>query len=240
MANFLDEQNGPVNVSGRDVNVIDKQKPVTIGWGSTFFEIILWFPLGLLLLIPPLVYLFKKIKARTYLEQLEQKINSFASTIQNQMEQRRIILKEAASLVANAANLEKETFIGLAEARSGNTTNQNHKSQENKTDDAVVQKLHETAWTGDRYLTGINVVFERYPELKSQNLIARALDQSNKLQREITAARDLCNDVIKRWNTEIFVWPTKRIVAARSGYTTRVPFSISSADKAEARSNFFA
>lgn len=240
MANFLDEQNGPVNVSGRDVNVIDKKKPVTIGWGSTFFEIILWFPLGLLLLIPPLIYLFKKIKSRTYLEQLEQKINSSASTVDNHLEQRSIILENAASLVAKAANLDKETFIKLAEARSGNPTNQNQESQENKTDDAVVQRLHETARNGDGYLAGINAVFERYPELKSQNHIAGLLDQNNKLQREITAARELYNDVVKRWNTEIFVWPTQRIVAARSGYTTRVPFNISSADKAKARSNFFA
>ena len=42
MANLLDEKTGPVNEAGRDVYVIDKQLPATIGTGSLIFEICLW------------------------------------------------------------------------------------------------------------------------------------------------------------------------------------------------------
>ena len=42
MANPLDEVNGPVNDTGREVRVIDKQLPVTVGPGSTVFEIAIW------------------------------------------------------------------------------------------------------------------------------------------------------------------------------------------------------
>ena len=42
MANELDELTGPVNGAGRDINVIEKQLPTRVGWGSTFFEIVLW------------------------------------------------------------------------------------------------------------------------------------------------------------------------------------------------------
>ena len=42
MANSLDEVTGPVNESGRDIHVIDKQLPVSIGVGSTIFQIALW------------------------------------------------------------------------------------------------------------------------------------------------------------------------------------------------------
>ena len=38
MANELDEMTGPVNAAGRDVNVIEKQLPVRVGFGSTLFE----------------------------------------------------------------------------------------------------------------------------------------------------------------------------------------------------------
>ena len=41
MANLLDEVTGPVNDNGRDVHVIDRQLPVTVGFGSTLFEIAL-------------------------------------------------------------------------------------------------------------------------------------------------------------------------------------------------------
>ena len=39
MANPLDEVTGPVNEQGREVRVIEKQLPVTIGVGSLIFEI---------------------------------------------------------------------------------------------------------------------------------------------------------------------------------------------------------
>ncbi len=37
MANLLDEVTGPVNDKGRDIHVIDRQLPVKVGFGSTFF-----------------------------------------------------------------------------------------------------------------------------------------------------------------------------------------------------------
>lgn len=40
MANELDELTAPVNGAGRDVNVIEKQLPTRVGWGSTAFEIV--------------------------------------------------------------------------------------------------------------------------------------------------------------------------------------------------------
>ena len=51
MANLLDEITGPVNDNGRDVHVIDRQLPVTIGFGSILFEIALWvvIPVAVLL-----------------------------------------------------------------------------------------------------------------------------------------------------------------------------------------------
>ena len=83
MANELDELNGPIAEEGRDVNVIQKQIPVKTGAGSVVFEVVLWV-LGI---IPGLVFLFMKIKARTYLRQLQQKIQHNASQIDNYLEQ---------------------------------------------------------------------------------------------------------------------------------------------------------
>ena len=65
------------------------------------------------------------------------------------------------------------------------------------------------------------------------------MQQNDYLQREITAARNLYNDTVNQWNTDVFSWPTKQIVAARAGYTTRIPFTASAETKARARSTFF-
>ena len=69
--------------------------------------------------------------------------------------------------------------------------------------------------------------------------IADAMQQNMYLQREITAARELYNDTVAAWNRDIFAWPTKQIVAARAGYTTRIPFIASKEIKAQAKDVFF-
>ena len=76
MANELDETTGPVKEDGRDVNVIEKQLPVQVGWGSTLFEILLWC-LGI---VPGVVFLFMKIGARNYFRKLQQKLQQKLKT----------------------------------------------------------------------------------------------------------------------------------------------------------------
>jgi LemA protein len=41
------------------------------------------------------------------------------------------------------------------------------------------------------------------------------------------------------WNQDIYSWPTKIIVAAKEGYTTRIPYTASAETKAQARGTFF-
>ena len=222
MANQLDEMNGPIMEQGHDINVIAKQIPIKVGFGSKFFEVMLWV-LGI---VPGIIFLAKKIKARTYLRQLEQKIQQDASTVDNYLEQRVVILSNLAGLVNKAIELDKETFIGIAQARGGNA---NH-------DDTVRNEIGNQVENMSR---NINVALENYPELKGHQEIADAIQQNSYLQKEITAARQLYNDTVATWNKEIQIWPVKMIVAAQEGYTTRVPFIASKEIKEKARDVFF-
>ena len=65
------------------------------------------------------------------------------------------------------------------------------------------------------------------------------MQQNSYLQIEITAAREIYNDTVLLWNQEIFKWPTKMIVAAKQGYTTRIPFSTSKELKEKNRDQVF-
>ena len=84
-----------------------------------------------------------------------------------------------------------------------------------------------------------NINFEAQIMLKAHAAIADAIQQNSYLQKEITAARQLYNDSVMQWNADLFDWPTKQIVAARAGYTTRIPFTASAEVKAQARETFF-
>ena len=222
MANELDEMTGPVNQQGRDVNVVEKQIPVKVGVGSTIFEVLLW-----ILIIPGIIFLILKINARTYLRQLQQKIQHDASQIDNYLEQRVVILQNAAKLLDKAIDLDKDTMTKVAAYRA-NAGHPGNDAERNATNANI-----------DKLFGQVNVAFEQYPDLKAHEEIAQCLQQNSYLQKEITAARELYNDTVYKWNADIQAWPTKMIVAAKAGYTTRIPFSTSAEIKEKARGTFF-
>ena len=221
MANELDELNDFVNPAGRDVNVIEKQLPVKVGFGSLLFEILLWC-LGI---IPGLIFLFMKINAANYFSQLQQKIQADASQIDNFLEQRVQILQNVAPLVSKAIDLDKDVMKSVAAYRGGLALDDAGRNQLSSDLDSSFARLFPQ--------------IEAYPELKAHSTIADAMRQNSYLQQEITAARTLYNDTVTLWNISLYEWPTKMIVAAKKGYTTRIPFAASAEVKAKAREVFF-
>lgn len=249
MANLLDEVTGVVNENGRDIHVIDRQLPVKIGFGSVLFEIALWVIIPILVLayvsimghtlenpelvagigclagiLPGVIFIFMKISAKNYFQQLEQRIQAEASNIDNYLEQRVQILQNVVGLVERAIELDKDVMKSVAALRSGMVNDQN-RNEVNQQVSSAFNRLFPQV--------------EAYPELKAQNAIADAMQQNSYLQREITAARTVYNNRVTQWNTDIFSWPTKMIVAAKNGYTTRIPFTASSEVRDMARNKFF-
>ncbi len=210
------------NTQGRSVHVIDKKVPVELNGTDKFVNVGVWF----IFIIGGVVYTFKKNHARSYFKQLEQKIQRDASTIDNYMTQRVVILQNTAKLVEKAVQLDKETFVDVANARNGKSTDQDVARNE------LQGKL-------DTVQNSLNVVLERYPELKAHQEIQDALQQNSYLQQEITAAREVYNNDVNKWNSEIFSLWAKKYVAAKEGYTTRIPFIASKEIKEKSESVLF-
>ena len=167
-----------------------------------------------------------KIGAQKHFDQLQQKIQRNASQIDNYLEQRVMVLQNCARLLDKAIDLDKSTFENIAKYRSGNAGDNDEARNE------VGNQIENIS-------RNINVAVESYPDLGAHKEIADAMQQNMYLQREITAARELYNDTINQWNTDIFAWPTKKIVAAKNGYTTRIPFIASEEIKQQAKGVFF-
>ncbi len=249
MANQLDEMTGPVHENGRDVHVIERQLPVKVGFGSFLFEVALWVTIPILVLLyvyvvnpevenarmiaiigcaagilPGVIFIFMKISARNYFQQLEQKIQAEASNIDNFIEQRVVVLQNVAGLVEKAVELDKDVMKSVAALRGG-SVNAENRSNVNQQVTAAFGRLFPQV--------------EAYPDLEAHNAIADAMQQNNYLQREITAARTVYNSRVSQWNTSVFSWPTKQIVAAHQGYTTRIPFTASAETREKANAKFF-
>lgn len=221
MANALDELNPEIREEGLDTNVIVKKLPAKVGVGSKIFEIMLWV-MGI---IPGVIFLFMKTSAQKHFDQLQQKIQRNASQIDNFLEQRVIVLQNCARLLDKAIDLDKSTFENIAKYRAGNMD--------------ADEARNEIEGSIENISRNINVAVESYPDLQAHREIADAMQQNMYLQREITAARELYNDTIDQWNRDIFAWPTKMIVAAKNGYTTRIPFVASKEIKEKAKDVFF-
>ena len=224
MPNELDETDvSTVNTEGRDVHVIDKKVAVTLDGGDKAMNVLVWF-------LPPIlggvIYYFRKTKARNYLQQLQQKIQHAASTIDNYQLKRVTVLQNVARLVEKAVDLDKSTFTAIAGLRSGAGTVSDEERNNLQTSIDAAQR-------------SINVAFEAYPNLQAHGEIRDAMQQNAYLQQEITAAREIYNDAVLRWNTEIFQQWAKKWVAAKAGYTTRIPFIASAEIKARSEGVFF-
>lgn len=223
MANELDELTDSSLPQGNDVKVIAKQLPVSVGVGSKIFDIIWWF-------LPPIIggiiWTIMKVKAKNKLQHIQQKLQHDASQIDNYLEQRVQILKNCAKLLDKAIDLDESTFTKIAAYRSGNGADDDRSRIEHAADIEAVNR-------------SVNIAFENYPDLKAHREIADAMQQNSYLQKEITAAREVYNDTVNVWNREIFMWPTKQIVAAKAGYTTRIPFTADKETKEAARGTFF-
>lgn len=223
MANELDEMNDAGLENGNDVKVIAKKLPVTLTTGSKVFDVIWWF-------LPPVIggviWWIIKTKAKSYLQQVQQKLQHDASQIDNYLEQRVQILKNCARLVDKAIDLDKDTFKTVAAYRAGKGAEGDEMRNE------FAGKIEEIG-------RSINIAVENYPNLKAHQELADAMQQNSYLQREITAAREVYNDTVNTWNRDIFAWPTKQIVAAKAGYTTRIPFATDNETKEAARGTFF-
>ena len=199
MANQLDELTGPVNNQGQDIHVINRQLPVVVGFGSTLFEIALWVTIPVLVLLyvllmghtltdpmmvgvvgclvgilPGVIFIFMKISARNYFQQLEQRIQAEASNIDNYLEQRVQILQNVVGLVERAVELDKDVMKTVAALRGGSVNDSNRNAVNQHVSTAFARLFPQV---------------EAYPELKAHNAIADAMQQNSYLQREITAAR---------------------------------------------------
>ena len=110
------------------------------------------------------------------------------------------ILTNVVGLVDRAIDLDKDVMKAVAALRGG-SVNESNRNEVNAQVGSALGRLFPQV--------------EAYPELKAHSAIADAMQQNNYLQREITAARTVYNSRVTQWNTDIFSWPTKMIVAAQ-------------------------
>lgn len=154
----------------------------------------------------------------------EQEIQKAATEIDSCMKQRIIILENLAKLIEKSIDTNEKIPIDTTKYKNGNFTDKTRNEADLKLNNAT---------------RNINALLENNPELKRQKAIQDAIQQNAKLQRKIANARTLYNEAVNTWNREIFEFPLKKIVAAKEGRTTRIPFIANEEIKQKSKEVFF-
>ena len=165
----------------------NEKKKVTIGAGSVAFEVLLW----VFFLIPGIIFLFTKKKAKKYLNELKTQLDDCYTLLNNILNQRIDTLNEIDSFAkCSFSEISKDLSI-------------NEKG-------SLIENVSKEA----------KKLIDQNPELKIQ------LEINNNLKGELVSIKATYNNLVLRWNKEIFLWPTKQIVAAKEGYTTKITYNV--------------
>ncbi len=249
MANPLDRLNPVHRQEGADFVATEATIPVTVGLGTRILMPLLWLtgviPAALCLAlkthyvvfiaflligtIPGIIFQVKKVKADSYFKQLSAAINDASAEYEIYIEHKAELLgsKTLIDVLGSSINLDKD-FIDIAAARSGLAKGS-----------ASADAINDYAQKVDRLARNINIALERYPELRAHADISAVMQQVASATRNITAARARANDLVHRWNIEIFNWPINRLVAAQNHYTTMTGFLVSAKARADATMGYF-
>lgn len=152
------------------------------------------------------------------LVQLDEQANGEWSQIDVQLKRRADLIPNLVNTVKGFAEQEKEVLLGVTRARSG--------LQEASTPEQAAQANSQLTSA----LGKLNVVVEKYPELKSDQNFIRLQDELAGTENRIAVARKDYNDSVKTLNSRVRRFPTN-IVAGIFGFGQRQYFEVQAADK---------
>lgn len=148
---------------------------------------------------------------------LDEEVNGSWAQVENQLKRRADLIPNLIKTVQGFADQEKDVLIGVTEARS------KVMKADSPEEFASANGQLTTA------LQGLNVVVERYPELKSNQNFIQLQDELAGTENRIAISRKDYNDSAKILNSKIRRFPTN-IVAGIFGIDKREYFEVSEED----------
>ncbi|MBS4534886.1 LemA family protein [Clostridium sp. D2Q-14] len=148
---------------------------------------------------------------------LDEEVNNSWAQVENQLKRRADLIPNLVETVKGFAAQEEDILVGVTEARSRVVAADSPEELANAN-----QEL-----TGA--LQGLNVVVERYPELKSNENFMQLQDELAGTENRIAVARKDYNESARDLNGKIRRFPTN-IVAGIFGIEQREYFEVSEED----------
>jgi len=171
------------------------------------------------------VLIFWYIGVYNRLKQLNEKVNESESGIDVALQKRFDELTKMLDVTKGYAKHEAETLEKTIQLRSG------------KVSEATMAEKAELSGQLDKLASGLNVVVERYPELKADNLFKNLQLSITDVEEHLQASRRLYNANVNQLNRSIIIFPNS-IVASISHITKRDYFEAEDKKKEDPKMEF--
>ncbi|SDB18256.1 LemA family protein [Eubacterium oxidoreducens] len=149
------------------------------------------------------------ISTQRTLVRLDENINNAKSQIGVQMSSRFDALTALAELTQSYDAHEAQTLLQTINARRTGINAQSTAAEINAQEQAFTKALGQ-----------INVLAERYPDLKANQNYAKAMDSVNQYENMVRNSRLIYNDSVTKLNRMIRMWPAS-MIAGRLGFDKR-------------------
>ena len=150
------------------------------------------------------------ISTQRSLVSLDEMCKNALSQIEVQLNSRFDAVVALAKTAAKYAEHESDTIIKTVEARGG------HTSSASTTPEAINQQSDLLS----QMMGKLNVVFERYPELKASDLYREAQQGQKQYEENVRISRMVYNDTATKMNRMVRQWPSS-IVASTLNFTIK-------------------
>ena len=162
------------------------------------------------------------ISTQRSLVNLDELCKNALSQIEVQLNSRFDAVIALAKTAAQYAKHESETIIQAVQARSGNLGNGNLP--------ATPESINQQTDLLGQMMGRLNVVFERYPELKASDLYREAQEGMKQYEENVRMSRMIYNDTATKMNRMVRQWPSS-IVASMLHFDQKDYLKVDSEEK---------
>ena len=162
------------------------------------------------------------ISTQRSLVNLDELCKNALSQIEVQLNSRFDAVIALAKTAAQYAKHESETIIQTVQARGGNLGNGNLP--------ATPESINRQSDLLTQMMGRLNVVFERYPELKASDLYKEAQQGMKQYEENVRMSRMIYNDTATKMNRMVRQWPSS-IVASMLHFDVKDYLKVDSEEK---------
>ncbi len=164
----------------------------------------------------------------------EEAVKKAWGDVEASYQRRADLIPNLAEVVKGLSQQEKEILIGVTEARAKATSINVNASSENLSDASKIAQFQQAQDGLTQALSGMRVIVERYPDLKSNEAYLKFQDQIEGTENRINITRRDYNEAVQQYNTTIRTFPDAIGAKIIHGAEPLVPFKATAANAEQA------